>query len=91
MFLKPELDPGPEQVSIGPKATGSGLFEELGASAADEDIAARPKRIVLAPFGFLLSWTFMPGLGHDEEIVAATGERISHTRCFIDICRRPSR
>jgi hypothetical protein len=41
MFLKPELDPGPEQVSIGPKATGSGLFEELGASAADEDIAAR--------------------------------------------------
>jgi hypothetical protein len=91
MSWKPGFDPRPGQISIGPKATGSGLFEESGGSAAREDIAARPKRIVLAPFGFLLSWTFMPGLGHDEEIVAATGERISHTRCFIDICRRPSR
>ena len=48
------------------------------------------ERIGLAPFHFLVSRPFELGLGDDEGIRAAAGERIEHPEGFIEIGHSPS-
>jgi hypothetical protein len=44
------------------------------------------ERVILAPFDFLVSGPFKLGFGDEERSRTAAGERINHTRRFVEIC-----